>query len=79
MSKPRGAGKVRRIGKGKAMGGMGMGESDPTAMDDTVADDTVRTASAMPIGGQPPSGVGPHLPIRASLIGDGQDGPLRYA
>ena len=54
---------------------MAMAEGDPTAME-VAAEETVRTsASVTTLGGQAPTGVGPLLPLRASLPGAGQHWP----
>ena len=55
---------------------MAIGESKPMETE-VEAEETVRTsASATGLGGQAPTGVGPPLPLRVSLPGDGQHGPL---
>ena len=55
-------------------GGRVMAEVDSTAME-VAAEETVRTsASVSALGGQAPTGVGPPLPLRASLPGDGHHG-----
>ena len=52
-----------------------MAEVDSPAME-VAADEVVRTsASATALGGRAPTGVGPPLPLRASLTGDGQHWP----
>ena len=54
---------------------MAMGGPNPTAME-VAAEETVRTsASATALGGQAPTGVGPAIPLRASLAGDAQHWP----
>ena len=51
-----------------------MAEVDSTAME-VAAEETVRTsASVTALGGQAPTGVGPTLPLRGSLPGDGHHG-----
>ena len=70
MSRNRaGGGRIRGKGKSKATEGMAMAEVDPTAMQ-VAAEVVVHTsASATALGGQAPTGVGPPLPLRASLPG----------
>ena len=62
-------------------GGTAMAEVDSAAMEVAV-EETVRTsASATALGGQAPTGVGPPLPLRASLPGyyhRGSDDATRY-
>ena len=75
MSQARGRAKERGKWKGKATeGGRVMAEVDSPAME-VAAEETVRTsASATALGGQAPTGVGPPLPPRGSLPGDGHHG-----
>ena len=74
MSGNRGGGRIRGKGKGKATQRTALAEVDPTAME-VAAEVVVHTsASATALGGQAPTGVGPHIPLRASLPGDVQHG-----
>ena len=75
MSRTTGSERIRVKGKGMPMDGeeMEMDEPDPMAIQ--VAEETVCTsASATPLGGQGPTGIGP--PLRASARGDGQLWPV---
>ena len=77
MSKSRRTGTNRVTGKGKQMEGeeMAMGGPDLPTMQVAAQQTVLASASVTTLGWQAPNGVGPALPVRASLPGDGQHWP----
>ena len=69
-----GGGRVRGKGKGKVRERTALAEVDPTAMEVAAEVEVHTSASETALGGQAPTGVGPPLPLRATLPGDGQHG-----